>query len=33
MAVTVDIRTGQRRLIDYLVSPIESAAAIAGRER
>ncbi|MFM7028906.1 MAG: HlyD family type I secretion periplasmic adaptor subunit [Chakrabartia sp.] len=33
MAVTADIETGSRRLIDYLTSPIERAAASAGRER
>lgn len=33
MAVTADIRTGSRRLWDYLVSPVESAVASAGRER
>lgn len=33
MAVTADIRTGTRSLFDYLVSPIERAVAIAGRER
>jgi hemolysin D len=33
MAVAVDIRTGQRRMIDYLLSPLGAVAATAGRER
>lgn len=33
MAVTLDIRTGRRRMIDYLTSPAREAASDAGRER
>jgi len=33
MLVTADVRTGSRSLMDYLVSPIEAARAVAGRER
>ncbi len=33
MEVTADVRTGSRRLIDYLISPIESARTTAARER
>jgi hypothetical protein len=33
MEITVDVRTGSRRLIDYLISPIESARTTAARER
>lgn len=33
MEITADIRTGSRRLIDYLISPIEAARTTAGRER
>jgi hemolysin D len=33
MALTADIRTGQRTLLSYLVSPIEEARLNAGRER
>jgi hemolysin D len=33
MAVTVEIKTGQRRAIDYLLSPLREIATQAGRER
>lgn len=33
MAVTVEIKTGQRRAIDYILSPLREIAAGAGRER
>mgnify|MGYP002137858735 CR=1 FL=1 len=33
MEITADVRTGSRRLIEYLVSPIESARTTAARER
>lgn len=33
MEITADVRTGSRRLIEYLVSPIESATTTAARER
>ena len=33
MAVTADVRTGRRRLLSYLLSPIERARTEAGRER
>ena len=33
MAVTVEIKTGQRRVIDYLLSPLREVASQAGRER
>jgi hemolysin D len=33
MAVTVEIRTGQRRVLDYLLSPIREAASNSGHER
>lgn len=33
LAVTADIRTGQRRIISYLVSPIDTAISEAGREK
>jgi hemolysin D len=33
MAVTVEIKTGQRRLIEYFLSPIIQAAAESARER
>jgi len=33
MAVTVEIKTGQRRAIDYLLSPLREVATRAGRER
>lgn len=33
MAVTADIRTGQRSLLELLISPIEEVRASAGRER
>lgn len=33
MAVTADIRTGERSIISYLISPIDKARREAGRER
>ena len=33
MAVTADMRTGTRSLLEYLVGPVQRAAATAGRER
>lgn len=33
MEITADVRTGSRRLIDYLMSPIEAARTTAARER
>ena len=33
MAVTAEIKTDQRRIIDYFLSPIAKATAEAGRER
>lgn len=33
MAVTVEIKTGRRRVIDYLLSPLREVASEAGRER
>lgn len=33
MAATADVRTGRRRLISYLVSPIDQTRTEAGRER
>jgi len=33
MAATVDIKTGARRIISFLLSPIERRLAEAGRER
>ncbi len=33
MAVTVEVRTGRRRAIDYLLSPLREVASEAGRER
>lgn len=33
MAVTVEIKTGQRRVIDYLLSPLREVAAQSARER
>lgn len=33
MAVSVEIRTGQRRAIDYVLSPLREVAATSGRER
>jgi hemolysin D len=33
LAATVDIRTGSRRIISYLLSPIETSVSQAGRER
>lgn len=33
MAVTVEIKTGQRRAIDYLLSPLHEIASGAGHER
>ena len=33
MMVTAEVRTGSRRVIDYLLSPIREVASQAGRER
>jgi hemolysin D len=33
MAVTVEIKTGKRRVIDYLLSPLREFSSRAGRER
>ncbi|MNR51969.1 hypothetical protein D3C85_1717350 [compost metagenome] len=33
MAATVEIVTGHRRVIEYLLSPIAKAVGTAGRER
>jgi len=33
MTVSVEIRTGERRAIDYLLSPLREATSQAGRER
>ena len=33
LAVTADIRTGSRRIISYLLSPVQTSVAQAGRER
>jgi hypothetical protein len=33
MAVTVEIKTGERRAIDYLLSPLREIATQAARER
>ena len=33
MQVTVEIKTGQRRVIDYVLSPLREVAARTGRER
>ncbi len=33
LAATVDIRTGSRRIISYLLSPLQTSVAQAGRER
>lgn len=33
LGVVVDIRTGSRRIIDYLLSPLQTSVAQAGRER
>jgi hemolysin D len=33
MAVTIEIKTGQRRAIDYLLSPLREVASTSGRER
>jgi hypothetical protein len=33
MAVTVEIKTGQRRLIEYFLSPLIQASAESARER
>ena len=33
LAATADIRTGSRRIISYLLSPLQTTAAQAGRER
>jgi hemolysin D len=33
LAATVDIRTGTRRIVSYLLSPLQTSVAQAGRER
>jgi hypothetical protein len=33
MAVTIEIKTGQRRAIDYLLSPLREVTLQAARER
>jgi len=33
MNVTAEIRTGRRRLIDYVLSPLREHVSEAGRER
>jgi hemolysin D len=33
MSVTADVRTGQRSIMSYLLSPIDKARREAGRER
>lgn len=33
MAVTVEVRTGERRVLDYLLSPIREATSASGHER
>ena len=33
MAVTVEIKTGQRRIIDYIFSPFVEVASTAMKER
>lgn len=33
LAATVDVRTGSRRIISYLISPLQTSIAQAGRER
>ena len=33
MAVTVEVKTGQRRALDYLLSPLRDIASSSGRER
>ena len=33
MSVTIEIRTGQRRMIDYLLSPLREIGSKAGHER
>lgn len=33
MNLSADIRTGQRRVIDYLLSPVQQPVDEAGRER
>jgi hemolysin D len=33
MAVTVEIKTGQRRIIDYIFSPLVEVASTAMKER
>jgi hemolysin D len=33
MAVTVEVKTGQRRVIDYLLSPIREVTFQTGHER
>ena len=33
LSATVDVRTGSRRIISYLISPLQTSIAQAGRER
>jgi hemolysin D len=33
MAVTVEIKTGERRAIDYVLSPLREIASESGHER
>jgi hemolysin D len=33
LVATVDVRTGSRRIISYLLSPLQTSVAQAGRER
>jgi len=33
LAATVEIRTGTRRIISYLLSPLQTTVSQAGRER
>lgn len=33
MAVTVEVKTGQRRIIEYVLSPVMQYANESGRER
>ncbi|TNC06030.1 HlyD family type I secretion periplasmic adaptor subunit, partial [Methylobacterium terricola] len=33
MTATVEIRTGRRRVIDYLLSPVRETTSTAGHER
>lgn len=33
LAATVDVKTGTRRIVSYLLSPIQTSISQAGRER